>query len=243
MSKRIKLMILSIVIIVGMIVVYFALTYQSPEEWLKDYLYEVYGGEQWVKVGEDGKYYVIKVNTHPMNMTYEDGVIKADRTFEYCLQPERNYYEGDDIFITADKAVYNYEEDKINFTIRNNSGLKIGTGLQHNAIDLEGRDAYDLDVYVDGQWYAVFLGIYSDRFKSSYQVIESDKIYGLTIPTDVYGFPKYSIKESGKIYSEENYFKLRPGLYRISKIIRYPIDKNRPWVKELTYITCTFEIK
>ena len=44
MSKRIKILILSVVIIIGVIVITFTLMYQSPEEWLKDYLYEVYGG-------------------------------------------------------------------------------------------------------------------------------------------------------------------------------------------------------
>jgi hypothetical protein len=104
LSKRIKIALLIAVIVIGAAAAYFTLTYQLKEAWLRDYLYEVYGGEQWVKVGEDGKYYAYRA-AFP-EVTYEDGIFKADKTSEFCLQPDRNYYEGDDIFITTDKKVY-----------------------------------------------------------------------------------------------------------------------------------------
>jgi hypothetical protein len=148
LSKRIKIASLIAVIVIGAAAAYFTLTYQLKEAWLRDYLYEVYGGEQWVKVGEDGKYYATRVNTHTMYMiykdgvfefdntvvvaehagasAYEDGVLKVNKTTEYCLQPEREYYEGDDILITTDKTVYKY-------------GAAISYTTQTTAINQYGR--------------------------------------------------------------------------------------------------------
>lgn len=217
MSKRIRILLITTVIIVVAVLAYYALTYQSPEDWLKDYLSEVYGGEQWLRIGEDGKYYAQFANLSEVK--YEDGLFKAEKTYhELCLQPDRNYYEGDDIYITPEKTFYKYDENEISFIITNNSSFQMG-GLpsQHNSIDFIGFDAYDIDVNVNGQWYAVFLGLYTDRFKSSINEIEANKIYAMSIPADIFGINRFSVDKSGNIHFIADYFKLRPGVYRMCK--------------------------
>ena len=171
LSKRIKIASLIAVIVIGAAAAYFTLKYQLKEAWLRDYLYEAYGGEQWVKVGEDGKYYAYRA-AFP-EVTYEDGIFKADKTSEFCLQPDRNYYEGDDIFITTDKKVYKYEEDKIRFSIINNS---------NKTLSPISPDEYDIEVNVNVKWYAIYLreAIANGAFEGIY--INPGDTAGFSIP-------------------------------------------------------------
>ncbi len=255
MSKRIKIALLIAVIVIGAAAAYFTLTYQLKEAWLRDYLYEVYGGEQWVKVGEDGKYYATRVNTHTMYMiykdgvfefdntvvvaehagasAYEDGVLKVNKTTEYCLQPEREYYEGDDILITTDKTVYKYG-DAISYTITNNSDKPIWPVSVY---------LYDIEVNFKGQWYAVHLwNAFGQPSVGVFDIAPGDT-GKYDLPINIRGFPVYGVGESGKVYAEPNEFKLRPGLYRLCKRISLYPSEPRPLKTEYTYITCTFRIK
>ncbi len=230
MSKRIKILIISIVIIVtGAIITYLALTYQSSEDWLKDYLYEVYRGEQWVKVGQDGKYYAI--DAVATDVIYEDGTFKASKTREYCLQPEREYYEGNDIFISTDKKVYKYGEDKISFTIKNNSDKTIRP---------ISPDEYDIEVNVNGKWYAIYLweAVANGAFEGIY--IKAGDTAEFSIPENIIGLYKFAVTKRGIVYPVLNYFKLRPGLYRLIRRISF-LPQGEEY--DPTYITCTFEIK
>ena len=247
MSKRIKIMILSVVIIIGVIATYLMFTYQLKEAWLKDYLYEVYGGQQWVKVGEDGRYYAInalskytkygdRINAVDY-IAYEDGIFKAKKTREYCLQPERNYYEGDDIFITTDKKVYKYKRDRVLYTITNNSDKTIWPAS--SCVD-NINFVYDIEISINGKWYAIFL---YDAFSQEiivYKKINPGETLEERIPIHIMGFPNLSGSKSGKVAAIPNYFELCPGLYRLShQISLLPKDEGL----DLTYITCTFEVK
>ena len=232
MSKRVKILILSTVVIAaGAIAVYFVLTYQSPEEWLKDYLYEVYGGKKWVKMGEDGKYYAYLAFIP--DVTYENGVFKAKRTFEFCLQPEYDFYEGNDIFITTDKSVYKYGEDEIiYYTVHNNSSKIIWPTETHQ---------YNIEINVKGQWYAVYLWNAFASPSMAYGDLKPGGTLEIRIyPTQLSGFHTYDVYKFGGVYEVHTYFKLRPGFYRIvDEISLLPQDDGL----DTTYITCTFKIK
>lgn len=235
MSKRIRILLITTVIIVVAVFTYFALTYQSPEDWLKDYLYEVYGGkqrvEQGVKMGEDGKYYAYTAFTP--DVTYEHGVFKAKRTFEHCLQPEYNFYEGNDIFITTDKPVYKYGEDEIiYYTIYNNSGKIIWPS---------GTRSFDIEINVKGQWYAIYLyNAFPSDLMPGGDIKPGDTLETRIYPTRISGFPTYDVYKFGGVYAVPTSFKLRPGFYRIvDEISLLPQDDGL----DTTYITCTFTIK
>ena len=228
MSKRIIIIIIFAVLVAGAIVTYFALTYQSKEQWLKDYLYEVYGGEQWVKVGKDGNYYAYRAGLG--STTYENGVFKDEKALEHCLQPERDYYTSDDIIMSTDKSVYQYGKEPITFTITNNS---------HKTIWPTGDVWYDIEVKVNGQWYAIYLWeaySYGTIFDGELNPGNKMKV---TIPIYIQGFAYFDVYKSGMVYTEPNYYVLRPGLYRI--VHRFSFSPQGKYFK-FTYLTCTFEI-